>query len=102
MSDGLLSRLLRGGFREQEARLRIDWMTHTDERIMELLEEESATPREIAARLEKSEEYVSDRCRQLRTRELLASEGERYRLAERGRAYLDGEIDPEELADDDH
>ncbi|WP_122089690.1 phage repressor protein [Halalkalicoccus subterraneus] len=100
MADGVLSRLLQGGFREQNARLRIDWMTHTDERILELLAEEPATPSAVATRLEKSEEYVADRCRQLATRELLAREDGVYRLAQRGRRYLDGELDPEKLADD--
>lgn len=100
--DGLLSRLLRGGFREQEARLRIDWMTHTDERIMHYLDEHgSATPTEIGTTLEKSREYVADRCRQLAIRDLLVIEHDEYRLAERGGAYLAGEIDPEELADRD-
>lgn len=100
MGDGVLSWLLRGGFREQKARLRIDWMTHTDERVMERLEDGPATPAEIAAGLEKSEEYVADRCRQLVTRDLLASDGDRYRLTERGTAYLAGEIGAEELSDD--
>lgn len=101
MSDGFLSRLLRGGFREQEARLRIDWMTHTDERIMELLEgRESATPAGMAATLEKSEEYVADRCRQLEIRDLLADEAGEYRLTDRGAAYLAGEVGAEELSDD--
>lgn len=103
MSDGFLSRLVGGGFREQKTRLRIDWMTHTDERIMEFLDQEGATPpEEIATSLEKSAEYVADRCRQLAIRDLLAGEDGRYRLAERGEAYLDGKIDAEELNDDEN
>ncbi len=101
MSDGFLTRLLRGGFREQETRLRVDWLTHTDERIMKHLDGESATPHEIATALEKSEEYVADRCRQLAIRDLLAVEEGRYRLAERGESYLAGEIGAEELSDGD-
>lgn len=101
--DGLISRLMRGGFREQEPRLRIDWMTHTDERIMEHLAGRGpSTPVAVAAELGKSEEYVADRCRQLALRELLAVEGDsEYSLAERGRGFLAGEVDPEELADGD-
>ncbi len=100
--DGLLKRLLRGGFRHQKTRLRIDWMTHSDERIMgHLAGVDRATPAEIAAALEKSTEYVADRCRQLETRALLAESEGTYRLAERGRAYLDGEVGAEELRDDD-
>ena len=104
-SDGdasLLSRLLRGGFRPQKTRLRIDWMTNTDERIMEHLAERGpSAPDAIAATLERSPEYVTDRCRQLRTRGLLAESEGRYRLAERGEAYLAGEIGAEELSDDE-
>lgn len=98
--DDLLSRLLRGGFREQKTRLRIDWMTHTDDQIMEHLASEGpATPETIATTLEKSAEYVADRCRQLVLRELLASENGQYRLSDRGQAYLDGEIGVDELDD---
>jgi hypothetical protein len=98
--DGLLTRLLRGGFRPQKTRLRIDWMTNSDERIMEHLAAEGPNaPESIAAALERSPEYVADRCRQLETRELLASSGGEYRLAERGEAYLAGEIGAEELSD---
>ena len=100
-NNGLLSRLLRGGFREQETRLQIDWMTNTDERIMERLEESgSGTPKEIASHLEKSEEYVADRCRQLAIRDLLESDRRQYRLAELGERYLATEIKAEELSDD--
>lgn len=100
--DGLLSRLLRGGFRPQKPRLRIDWMTNTDERIMEHIDERGpATPEGIADALGRSVEYVADRCRQLETRDLLASADDTYRLAERGEAYLAGEVGPEELDDED-
>jgi predicted transcriptional regulator len=100
-NNGLLSRLLRGGFREQETRLQIDWMTNTDERIMERLEESgSETPKEIASHLQKSKEYVADRCRQLAIRDLLESDGRQYRLAELGERYLVDEIEAEELSDD--
>lgn len=102
MSDGLLKRLVRGGFRPQKTRLRIDWMTHSDERILRYLAEHgSSDPDGIAATLEKSAEYVADRCRQLETRDLLAESEGAYRLAERGEAYLDGEIGAEELRDEE-
>ncbi|MCH7661155.1 MAG: phage repressor protein [Euryarchaeota archaeon] len=100
-NESFLSRLLRGGFREQETRLQVDWMTHTDERIMEHLEANgSTTPSGIATTLEKSEEYVADRCRQLAIRDLLENDGRSYGLAARGTAYLAGEIGAEELSAD--
>ena len=108
--SSLLERLLRGGFREQKTRLRIDWLTHTDELIMEQLEaaDSPLEPPEIATTIERSTEYVADRCRQLEIRGLLdtaaptASGTIRYELASRGRQYLADELDPDELMDDVH
>ena len=104
--EGLFERLLRVGFKPQETRLQIDWMTHTDEQILERLAEadEPVAPSSIAGELDKSAEYVADRCRQLSIRDLLDQHGSsdfRYTLAERGRRYLDDEIDPEELTDEE-
>lgn len=106
IGEGLFERLLRAGFKPQETRLQIDWMTHTDEQILERLADADGpvAPASIAAELDKSAEYVADRCRQLAIRDLLDQHGSsdfRYALAERGRRYLDGEIDPEELTDDE-
>jgi hypothetical protein len=101
---GLLDRIKHAGFRPQKTRLQIDWMTNTDERIMQRLRgSEPETPDVIARDLGRSAEYVADRCRQLAIRELLTQrEGEvyRYSLAERGERYLDDEISAEELEED--
>ncbi|WP_331236252.1 phage repressor protein [Natronorarus salvus] len=98
---GLLDRIKHAGFRPQKTRLQIDWMTNTDERIMQRLRgSEPQTPAAIASDLERSAEYVADRCRQLAIRELLVQHesGEyRYALAALGERYLDDEISVEEL-----
>ena len=95
-------RLFRMVFREQKTRLQIDWLTNTDERILTYLAtEESEQPAVIAAEIDRSPEYVSDRCRQLGLRGLLTpierQTGVRYELSDLGRRYLDDDIDAEEL-----
>lgn len=96
--NGLLARLLRDGFQPRNPRLRIDWMTHTDERILEYLDEQGPTePDAIADVFGKSPEYVADRCRELAGRGLLAASAGSYRLTDRGVAYLADEIGPEKL-----
>lgn len=96
--------LFRMIFREQKTRLQVDWLTHTDELIMrELTAAERDDPTAIADRLDRSAEYVSDRCRQLALRGLLdavepgSSAPVSYRLTSLGRRYLDGDIQGEEL-----
>ena len=95
-------RLFRKVFREQKTRLQIDWLTNTDERILKYLDEvDTESPSTIAAEIDRSAEYVSDRCRQLGLRGLLdpieRQSGVTYQLSELGRRYLADEIDAEEL-----
>jgi len=98
---GLLERIKHAGFRPQKTRLQIDWMTNTDELIMQRLRgSEPRTPATIATELDRSAEYVADRCRQLALRGLLVqheADEYRYSLADRGERYLDDEISVEEL-----
>ncbi len=97
-----LLRLIRTIFREQKTRLQVDWLTDTDERILQYLEGvERDTPARIAAEIDRSVEYVSDRCRQLAIRGLLEGMEDEtpvaYRLDELGASYLAGEVDADEL-----
>ena len=99
-------KLFRSVFREQKTRLTVDWLTHTDELVMEYLASEDATTaEEIAGEIDRSVEYISDRCRQLALRGLLeaverGSEATpAYRLADLGQQYLAGEVSAEELED---
>ena len=103
---GLAMRLFRSIFREQKTRLQVDWLTHTDERIMQhLADAEPERPDAIAAATERSTEYVSDRCRQLNLRGLLEaieSGPDRevtYALSELGEEYVAGKLDADTLED---
>ena len=91
-------------FRDQRTRLRIDWLTHTDEQILEWIDANGAhKPQDIAHAIGRSEEYVADRCRQLALRGLLEMDESRgpthsrYEVAEIGDRYLRDAIDAEEL-----
>ena len=101
---GLFMRLFRSVFREQKTRLTVDWLTHTDDLIMRHLDDaERARPEAVAAAIDRSPEYVSDRCRQLALRGFLdvtepgGETGSEYRLADLGDRYLADEISPDEL-----
>lgn len=100
----VLMRVFRSVFREQKTRLQIDWLTNTDERIMEhLAEVERDEASAIATEIGRSAEYVSDRCRQLGLRGLLEEHDPgtgpdvTYSLAGLGERYLADEMDAEEL-----
>ena len=97
-------RVFRTIFREQKTRLKVDWLTHTDELIMrELADGQPRTPETIANAIERSVEYVADRCRQLALRGMLdelrpdRDAGRRYCIADLGERYLNGTISAEEL-----
>ena len=83
-------------------RPRVDWMTQADDRILEVIEDSGLvlTPAVLAANIDYSRNYISDRCRLLNEAGLLAKEDEGlYYITEKGRAYLMGEIDGDELED---
>ncbi len=97
---GVAMRLFRSIFREQKTRLQVDWLTHTDERVMQhLADVDPQTPEAIAAATERSTEYVSDRCRQLTLRGLLeaiesgADRELTYTLSDLGEDYVAGKLD---------
>lgn len=102
MDRGWLRRVLRFGFRHQEPRLQIDWMTHTDEHILEILADAEA-PMDtgtLANHVDRSDPYVADRCRRLSDRGLLAETGDgHHRITDRGIGYLTGSVPPAELTD---
>jgi predicted transcriptional regulator len=84
-------------------RPRVDWMTQADDRILELFEESGLilTPAVLAKNLDYTRNYISDRCRALNEATLLDREGEGfYRITERGTPYLHGELDADDLEDD--
>jgi len=81
-------------------RPQVDWMNQTDDRILELLEESELilSPAVMAKNLEYNRSWVSERLGKLVGSGLVEQvEGGYYRISDRGRAYLAGEIDAKDL-----
>ncbi|MFB6360214.1 MAG: MarR family transcriptional regulator [Halobacteriales archaeon] len=78
------------------------WLTPQDEAILEHLRDYGpATPEDLYERgvIAYSRAFIEERCSQLAGRDRLVSFADGvYRLTDRGRTYLDGELDPDELA----
>ena len=81
-------------------RPRVEWMNQTDDRILELLAESDLilTPAVIGKNLEYTRNWVSRRIGKLEDASLVEPvDPGYYRITDRGRAYLSGEIDADEL-----
>ena len=81
-------------------RPRVEWMNQTDDRVLELLAESDLilTPAVIAKNLEYTRNWVSRRIGKLEDANLVEPvDSGYYRITDRGRAYLAGEIDPGKL-----
>nr|WP_238992175.1 winged helix-turn-helix domain-containing protein [Halorubrum terrestre] len=75
-------------------------MNQTDDRVLELLAESDLilTPAVIAKNLEYTRNWVSRRIGKLEDADLVEPvDSGYYRITDRGRAYLSGEIDADEL-----
>jgi hypothetical protein len=84
-------------------RQRADWMKPVDDQIMEVLKDSGAgTPNSLADELDKNNDYVGRRCRELTSYGLLerVSRG-LYMLTDLGGEYLAGELDANELDEDE-
>lgn len=81
-------------------RPRVDWMTRADDYILEFLANHSiiASPRVISANIDYSHQYVNERMKPLRENSLVENTGDGlYKITERGRDYLAGDLDAEDL-----
>jgi len=86
-------------------RPRVPWMNQTDDRILEALDESDMflTPAVLAKNLDYSRVWVSNRLQKLVDVGLIENpEKSYYRITERGRAYLTGQLDAEELENNGH
>jgi len=75
-------------------------MTRADDYILEFLDEKDikATPRVISANIDYTHQYVNERLKPLRENGLVENTGDGlYRITDRGRAYLAGELDADDL-----
>ncbi|EMA31702.1 hypothetical protein [Halobiforma nitratireducens] len=90
---------------KREMRQHAEWMrSPTDDRILELIQDEgNMTPRALSrdgdvSRFDVSKEYAGDRCRELANYGLLERlDRGLYRLTDEGEAYLEGDLDANEL-----
>jgi predicted transcriptional regulator len=82
-------------------RLRAEWMTRTDDEILEYIEENGAgTPKSIADALSRNNDYIGRRCRKLAESGLLSRPSTGfYTITEEGESYLSGDLDADDLAD---
>jgi len=81
-------------------RPRVEWMNQTDDRVLELLAESDLilSPSVIAKNLEYTRNWVSRRLGKLEEAELVKQvDSGYYRITDRGRGYLSGELDASEL-----
>lgn len=86
-------------------RPRVDWMTRADDAILEFLLNEGnrplvSNPSTVEANIEYKISHVRRRLRALQDGGLVEYYDEDrglYRISERGRAYLEGELDAAEL-----
>lgn len=75
-------------------------MTSADNRILEFLDEKDivATPQVIAANIDYNRLYVNERIRVLAQNKLVEKDDKPlYQITERGRQYLEGELDVDDL-----
>lgn len=81
------------------------WMTIADERILEHLNEvETDTPKQMedSGRVRFSRQYIGERCRKLADYGLVQHLGNGvYRITSAGEEYLEGELDAEDLKQDE-
>jgi len=76
-------------------RQRAEWMKPVDDQILEFLEDSGAgTPQSIADALDRNNDYIGVRCRELTSRGFLSRPARGlYRVTENGSAYLRGDFD---------
>lgn len=80
----------------------VDWMTQADDRILEALAESNMalSPKVIAYNTGYNREYISQRVGPLLEHELIERPDRgMYRITDRGRAYLRGDLDASDLED---
>ncbi len=81
-------------------RPRVDWMNQTDDRILELLDESGLelSPVVLSRNLDYSRSWVSQRLTKLSEVGLVGvDDGSYYYITDRGRDYLKGDLDADDL-----
>lgn len=81
-------------------RPRVSWMTQADDRILETLADSNLilSPRVLSANIDYSRHYLSTRLGKLHDAGLVDRVDEGlYRITDRGQAYLQGDLDADDL-----
>lgn len=81
---------------------RIPWFSPIDYEILLFFDDHDiyATPKVISANIDYDRQYTSKRCRRLEDAGLLRKvDSGLYELSEKGRSYLAGDLDADDLAD---
>ena len=81
-------------------RPRVPWMTQADDRILETLADSELilSPHVLSVNIDYSRHYLSTRLGKLRDAELVERVDDGlYRITDRGRSYLEGDLEAVEL-----
>lgn len=85
----------------------VEWMTAGDDLILTVLGTPfdalnrtlKLSPGCIAVNIDYNNDYVGTRCRKLVQSGLLEKDGQYYSITDKGKRYLAGELDPDDLED---
>ena len=82
---------------------RVEWMSPIHYEILMFFDEHDIwiTPVALAHNIDYNRAYVSRECQSLNDADLLESRGRSYRLTERGRSFLAGDLDADDLDNPD-
>lgn len=83
---------------------RVRWMSPIDYEILLFFEEHDiiVSPKVLALNIDYDRQYTSKRCRELTDKGILAQSGSGiYELSEKGREFLAGDLDAEELENEE-
>lgn len=84
---------------DERMRKRPEWMTRSDDEILEYLKDEGAgTPKVIGEALDRNNDYISQRCSKLVTAGFLERPSRGfYILSKQGEDYLSGNFDGSDI-----
>lgn len=80
---------------------RIEWLSPVHYEILEFFEAHDIweSPRDLAKNIDYHRRYVAQECRTLESVGILEQDGQTYRLTDRGRDLLAGELDADDIPD---
>jgi predicted transcriptional regulator len=80
---------------------RVEWMSPIHYEILKFFDSHDIwiSPRDLGKNIDYDRTYTGRACKTLLDAEILEQDGQTYRLTDRGRAFLAGEVDPDDLPD---